>query len=248
VRWSCRRDLGGARLLVADSRAGRVLEPGGRDMLDGFEWRWLEEQLNGDYAHLLIASTVPVLLPPALHDLEAWNERVCDGAWGAWAAGWGEALRQELDLEHWAAFGAGFRRLVGLALQVAKGKRGPAPATICLLGGDVHFGYVAEVERAEGAAPIYQLVASPMRNRLERRFIRALRGGLSTPARLLTRALAAVAGAPRPPVGWRLTYGPWFENHVADLTLERDRAWLAIREAQPGSHPELRTRLLLRLG
>ena len=248
VRWSCRRDLGGSRLVVVDSRAGRVLEPGHRDMLDAFEWRWLEEQLGGDYGHLLIASTVPVLLPPALHDLEAWSERVCDGAWGRRPARWGEAVRQELDLEHWAAFGVGFRRLLDLARQVAAGERGPAPATVCLLGGDVHFGYVAEVARPDGAAPIYQLVASPMRNRLERRFVVGLRASLTPAARLLTRTMAAAARAPRPPVGWRLTHGPWFENHVADVRLDGREASLTIREAQPGSHPELRTRLLLRLG
>jgi hypothetical protein len=270
VRWSCRRDLGGARLLVADSRAGRVLDPGRRDMLDAPEWRWLEEQLDGDYAHLLVASTVPVLLPPVLHDLEAWNERMCDGAMGAWAVGWSEALRQRLDLEHWAAFDAGFRRLMDLVGQVAAGERGPEPATVCLLGGDVHFGYVAQVRQPGGAgdrfhrvrgpqpdgpprrrnlsAPIYQLVASPIRNRLERPYDVAVRASLSPAARLLTGALARAAGAPRPPVNWRLTYGPWFENHVADLALDGRQATLAIREARPGSHPELRTRLLLRLG
>jgi PhoD-like phosphatase len=248
VRWSCRRDLGGTRVVAVDSRAGRVLEPGGRDMIDGSEWRWLDEQLRGDFDHVLIASTVPVLLPPALHDLEAWNERLCDGAWGAWAARRGEALRQFLDLEHWAAFDAGFRRLMEVVRQVAAGERGQAPATVCLLGGDVHFGYVAEVRRPATPARVYQLVASPMRNRLEAQFARAVRASLSPPARLLTRVLAAAAGAPRPRVRWGLTRGPWFENHVADLTFDRRRASLAIREAQPGSHPELRTRLLLRLG
>jgi len=247
MRWSCRRDLGAARLVVVDSRAGRVLEPGGRDMLDRLEWSWLEDQVRGGFAHLLVASTVPVLLPPVLHDLEAWNERLCDGAMGSWAAGWSEALRQRLDLEHWAAFGAGFRRLMGLVGEVADGVRGPAPATICLLGGDVHFGYVAQVRQPDGAAPIYQLVASPMRNRLEPPYGAALRASLSPAARLLTGALARSAGAPRPAVRWRLTHGPWFENHVADLALDGQHASLAVREAPPGSHPELRTRLLLRL-
>jgi hypothetical protein len=242
VRWSCRRDLGGARLVVVDSRAGRVLEPGRRDMLGGSGWRWLEEQLAGDYGQLLVASTLPVLLPPVLHDLEAWNERLCDGAWGAWAVDWSEALRQELDLEHWAAFGAGFQRLVGLVRRVAAGGR-----SVSLLGGDVHFGYVARVEQPEGMAPITQIVASPMRNRLEKPYAAAIAASLSPAARLLTRTLAAAAGAPRPPVSWRLTYGPWFENHVADLTLDGRASTLAIRAAQPGSHPDLRTRLLLKL-
>jgi hypothetical protein len=182
-----------------------------------------------------------------LHDLEAWNERLCDGAVGSCAAGWSEALRQRLDLEHWAAFGAGFARLMALAGDVAAGRRGAAPATVCPLGGDVHFGYVAQVRQPDCAAPIYQLVASPLRNRLEQPYGIALRASLSPAARLLTGALARSAGAPRPPVTWRLTHGPWFENHVAFVTLDGRRASLAVREARPASHPELRTRLLLRL-
>jgi hypothetical protein len=247
VRWSCRRDLGCALLLVVDSRAGRVLRPGARDMLDGEEWRWLEEQVQGDTGHLLLASTVPLLLPPGLHDLEAWDERICDGAWGPAAARFGEALRQRLDLEHWAAFGAGFEHLVGLLRAAAAGERGPAPPSISVLGGDVHFGYVAEVEQPPGLAPIRQLVASPMRNRLEGGKLRLMRASLSPWMAAVTRVLARLAGAPRPPIRWRVVHGPWFENHIADLTLERRHATLAIRESLPGHHPDLRTRLLLDL-
>jgi hypothetical protein len=243
ARWSYRRELGCARLVVVDSRAGRVLEPGRRDMLDALEWTWLERQLRGGTDHLVVASTLPVLLPPALHDLEAWNERMCDGAMGARAAAWSERLRQSLDLEHWAAFETGFHRLVALLREVAAGERGRAPATISLLGGDVHFGYVAEVEQPAGESPIRQVVASPMRNRLDRTKAAVMRAGLSPGARVLTRSLADLAGVPRPPVRWRVAHGPWFENHVAGLTLDGDRATLAVREARPG--PELRTRLLL---
>ncbi len=41
---------------------------------------------SGDFDHLLIATTVPFLLSPGFHHLEAWSERVCDGAWGGLAA------------------------------------------------------------------------------------------------------------------------------------------------------------------
>jgi hypothetical protein len=53
---------------------------------------------------MLVASTLPIFLPRSLHDLEAWNERVSAGAWGRRAVALGEAVRQALDLEHWAAF------------------------------------------------------------------------------------------------------------------------------------------------
>jgi hypothetical protein len=247
VRWSCCWDLGRARLVVVDTRAGRVLGPGPRDMLDGGEWSWLEEQLRGATNHLLVASTVPVLLPPGIHELEAWNERMCDGALGRRAAAWSETLRQHLDLEHWAAFRAGFERLVGLLQAVAAGRRGAAPSTVCLLGGDVHFGYVAEVRQPVGPSPIFQLVSSPLRNKLglEQRLV--LRAAQSRGARLLTRTLAAGTGLRQPSIRWQLTHGPWFDNHIADLTLDGGRAVLAIREAQAARHPELRTRLLLEL-
>ncbi len=247
VRWSSRRDLGCALLLLVDSRAGRVLTPGGRDMLDGEEWRWVEEQVRGDTGHLLVASTVPLLLPPGLHDMEALNERVCDGAWGPLAARFAEAVRQGLDLEHWAAFGAGFLHLLGLLRSAAAGERGPAPPSISVLGGDVHFGYVAEVEQPPGASPIYQLVSSPVRNRLKGANLWFMRAGLTPAIGAFTRLLARLAGAPRPPVRWRMVHGFWFQNHLSDLTLDRGKATLAVRESLPGQHPLLRTRLLLSL-
>ena len=37
---------------------------------------------DGDFDHLLLADTLPFLLVPALHHVEAWNEAVCAGAWG----------------------------------------------------------------------------------------------------------------------------------------------------------------------
>jgi hypothetical protein len=247
TRWSFRRDVGRTRLLVVDSRAGRVLEPGGRDMLDPAEWRWLEGQLAGGPEHLVVASTLPVLLPLCVHELEAWSERVCDGAWGGLASGLGERLRQHLDLEHWAAFDRGFRHLVGLLGEIAAGAHGPRPSTISLLGGDVHCGYVAEVYQPPAASPIYQLVSSPMRNMLGLSKQLMVRASVSGAARLLMDRLARSAGVVPPPVGWRMTYGPWFQNHISELKLDGRRATAAVREAPPGRHPELRTRLLLRL-
>ena len=83
TRWSYSRDVAGARIVMVDSRAGRVLEPGERSMLDEDEWAWLDDRIGRDSIdHLLIGSSLPVLLLPALHYLEAWNEAVCDGAWG----------------------------------------------------------------------------------------------------------------------------------------------------------------------
>ena len=246
-RWSYRRDLGNTRLLVVDSRAGRVLDAGGRDMLDAAEWSWLEENLRPKADHVLVASTLPVFLPRSLHDLEAWNERVAAGAWGKRAAALGETARQALDLEHWAAFERGFAQLTRLLRRTASGEQGWKPSTVSCLGGDVHFGYVAQVDTGGSQAPIYQLVCSPMRNKLEGRKLQVMKLALSPAGALVTRALARLAGCPPPPVSWRITHGPWFENHLGDLVLDGRRARLAIRVAGPGEHPAMRTRLLVRL-
>jgi PhoD-like phosphatase len=245
-RWSYACGTG-VRLVVVDSRAGRVLTPGARDMLDPDEWGWLEEALGCEAEHLLVVSTLPLFLPRGLYDLEALNEAVCAGAWGPRAVGPAERLRQALDLEHWAAFQGSFRRLVGALLGVATGARGWRPSTVLCLGGDVHFGYVAEVAGPEGAAPILQLTASPMRNRLRPWQRRAMAAAASRAAGLVARRLARLAGVGPPPVAWRLSYGRWSENHLIDLRFQGRRARLAVRETVAGSHPEIRTRLLLRL-
>jgi PhoD-like phosphatase len=246
-RWSYRRDLGHTRLLVIDSRAGRVLDPGQRDMLDAAEWSWLQKSLKGEVDHMLVASTLPIFLPRSLHDLEAWNERVSAGAWGSRAVGFAEAVRQALDLEHWAAFERSFAHLARLLRGVASDEQGRTPSTISCLGGDVHFGYVAEIDTPGLRAPIYQLVCSPMRNQLQGGKLRVLKLGLSPAGALIARALARLAGCRPLPASWRVTQGPWFENHVGELVLDGRRARLAIREAVSAYHPALRTRLLIRL-
>jgi hypothetical protein len=82
TRWSYHRDFGRVRLVMIDSRAGRVLKEGHRSMLDDEEWAWVEDKASGDFDHLLFGSSLPFLLAPGLHHLEAWNEAVCAGAWG----------------------------------------------------------------------------------------------------------------------------------------------------------------------
>ncbi len=94
---------------------------------------------------------LPVLLSPTLHYLEAWKEAVCDGAWGKLAARIGEKIRRAVDLEHWAAFQDSFHRLVRTHGELASDRRGHPPASIVLLGGDIHQAYVAEVAFRDAA-------------------------------------------------------------------------------------------------
>jgi phosphodiesterase/alkaline phosphatase D-like protein len=239
-RWSYRRDLGSTRLVMIDSRCGRVLDPGHRSMLAPDEWRWLEEQVTGGVDHLLLATTLPLALPRAAHHLEAWNEAVCDGAWGGVAARAGERLRQAIDLEHWAAFHRSFNRLGRLIAEVAAGRRGPAPSSIALLSGDVHYAYLAELRTSERAASaIFQVVCSPLRNELERWLRVANQLAFKAPVAAATAALARLAGTAPDILDWRVLHGPHFDNQVGELELEGRAARVRIQRPVPGEPPGL---------
>ncbi len=125
-RWAYYRDFGRSRLLVIDSRAARVLADGHRDMIDADEWEWIVEHARGSFDHLIIATSLPVYAPHGIHHLEAWNEAVCHGRWGSFAARLGERLRRAVDLEHWAAFQRSFEQLNDLLRAVSRGRGGDA--------------------------------------------------------------------------------------------------------------------------
>ncbi len=245
--WSYARQLAGARLLVVDSREGRVLDGEHRQMIDDGVWSWLSGQLDGDADHVLFASTLPVLLAPTLHCAEAWNEALCDGAWGAPIAHLSEKLRRGLDLEHWAAFQASFHRLVGLLGELAAGTRGRPPASIVLLGGDVHQTYVEEVGfRAprQARSAVYQVVCSPFRHQLSRRERGAI--GVARRSRLigwLARAVAHAAGVRDPDIRWRLLEPPTYNNQIGLLRIDGPHMWLTLACTEPGGDPELHTSL-----
>jgi hypothetical protein len=170
----------------------------------------------GGFTHLLVGTSLPFLLPPGLHHLEAWDEALVAGAWGRWAARAGEWLRQVVDLEHWGAFQRTFREVAAMAVEVADGKRGQAPRTVTFLSGDVHHSYVSEVRRRRGAR-IVQAVCSPIRNPLPRvmRFATAtLAYGL---AGFLGSLVSASANVRRAPFRWRRLRRPWFDNCIATL-------------------------------
>ncbi|WP_255576981.1 alkaline phosphatase D family protein [Cryobacterium sp. 1639] len=215
-RWSYSRDYGDSRLIVVDSRVARRLDPAHRALVDDDESGWLDDRMRGGVRHLLVGTSLPFLLPTGLHHLEAWNEATAEGAWGERMATVAETLRQALDLEHWAAFQSSFRRVAQMATEVADGKRGPAPETITFLSGDVHYSYVAEVERTSGSR-IIQAVCSPIRNPLAlplRSFSAVLSYAIANrPSEMLARA----AGVPAPPLRWRGIRGPWFENCLASV-------------------------------
>lgn len=241
TRWSFCRDFGRTRAIFIDSRAGRVLEEDRRAIVDDEEWEWVVAKTEGDFDHLLIATTVPWLLSPAFDRLEAWNERMCDGAWGkpaAWAA---ERLRREVDFDHWAAFGESFAKLRDLLGEVAAGKHGKAPASIVVLSGDVHHAYLCEAgypkvadQETTARSPIYQAVCSPYRNPLDEKERRVVRAAFRRPAIAFAQLLARAIGAPDPGIRWRLLDGPCFDNQVATLELDGRTATMRLDKTVPG--------------
>jgi hypothetical protein len=243
TRWSYCRDLGDTRAIFMDSRAGRVLDEGRRSIFDEKEWEWIVEHASGDFDHLLIATTVPFLLSPGFHHLEAWSERVCDGAWGGGAARAAEKLRRALDFDHWASFDRSFQLLRGLLEEVGSGKRGKAPASIVVLSGDVHHAYLAEMafrSEADMTSAVYQAVCSPYRNPLDSHERLAIKAGFSRPFVAAMRALGRSAEVADPGLRWRLAEGPYFDNQVATLRLDGREALLQLDKTVPGDEDERR--------
>lgn len=219
ARWSYAHEWGRTRLVVVDSRCSRLLTPDRRGMLDDEEFDWLDGRFQGDIDHLLVASSLPYLLTPAIHHAESWNEAVAEGAWGARAAGVGEKIRQAADLEHWAAFERSFREVANDVIAVGRGERGPAPATIAFLSGDVHFSYLARVTSPDVTSEVVQVVCSPLRNPLPSKYQWANRVACVRGMGMPFRWLARLAGVKRPPLRWRVTEGPWFDNAIATVEL-----------------------------
>jgi hypothetical protein len=237
-RWSHARDFGDrVRLVVVDSRAARVLQPEERSILDPPEMEWFDDQLQGGFDHLLVGTSLPFLLGPGLHHVEAFSEGLSSGAWGRPGSWVGEHLRQALDLEHWAAFQQGFRDVAGLVLEVASGARGRAPHTVTFLSGDVHHSYVSSawpdpaVTDVTISSQILQATCSPIRNPLPG-FMERLTGW-ATRRRVggAVRRLAKAAKVPLSPLAWRVDRGPWYDNNLAVLEVQEDGGmtmrWLA---------------------
>ncbi|MER6123757.1 alkaline phosphatase D family protein [Streptomyces sp. NPDC001795] len=236
VRWSYRRDFGRVRVVMLDTRAARVLDEDGRAMLDPAEAQWLREQALGTRDtcdHLLIGTSLPWLLPHLVHDAEAWNAALCRGERGARWGRFGENLRQRADLEHWAAFPESFEALAGL---VAEAGTGPgAPASVCVLSGDVHHAYVAEPEWPGGGpdARVLQLTCSPVHNSVPLSVKLGFRFGWSGLGRALGRRFARHGRNHRTALDWRCTGGPWFGNQLMTLTLRGRSASLRLDQARP---------------
>jgi hypothetical protein len=162
---------------------------------------------------------------------------VAEGAWGRWAARRiGEPLREALDLEHWAAFNASFRRFTTWVGELGAGGNGHRPPeTIVALSGDVHHAYLADVAYPDGGmrSRVYQATASPFRNPLDKREQRIVRTAASKPVAWVTRTLARAARVPVPAIRWKLRDKPVFDNVVGILHIDGPRATAELWRARP---------------
>lgn len=247
VRWSFDRQLGDVHLIVVDSRAARVLIEDRRDMLDDVEWRWLEALAADPCRHLLIGTSLPVLMPRSVHDVECWNQQVVRGVWGRRGARWAEQVRQKFDLEHWAAFPRGFDRMIRLVIDAAT--RPDGPETVTLLSGDVHHGYLARLD-VDAGTPVHQVVASPMRQSVPPMLLKAYRVGVGLPGRAVARVLLRAAGLHPSPFRWDDVSPTLFDNHVATITAGSNSVDLRIETAyqtRPYGPAELRPAISMRL-
>ncbi|MGQ0576094.1 MAG: alkaline phosphatase D family protein [Pseudonocardia sp.] len=226
VRFSFRWDLGTTRLIMIDSRNGRILDGGAHLMLGDSEFRWIEEQAEADghVEHLVLGTSLPWLLPHAIGDVQAVNEVAA--ARPGWRGRLGEAIRQAADLEHWAAFDESFERLTRMIGRAAAG----SSATVSVLSGDVHHGYVARADLpGDPPAHVHQLTCSPVHQHVDWFLRPGFKLGWSRTMARLTRAWSRRAGVPPPSVTWERVAGPLFGNLIATLDL-RGREATAVFE------------------
>jgi hypothetical protein len=226
-----------------------VLEEGKREMVDAAEWDWITEHTEGDFDHLLLATSLPYLLGPGMQYVEAFSEAVAGGAWGERMSSVGEKLRQQMDLEHWGAFQDTFHKMVELQRAVGAGERGRAPASIVTLSGDVHHAYLFEVAYPKGSgiqSAIWQAVCSPYRNPLDSQERKVIEIGMSRPFEWVWKKLAKLAGVKDPGIRWRLSGGgPWFDNQVATLVIDDRRMDMHLDKAVPVDEDEARLERVL---
>jgi hypothetical protein len=222
-RFSYYRDLGPARLVMIDARTGRQLQPGRRQIMTDDEWQWIQSNADGNYEHLLLASSLPFLLSYGMHHIEAWAEAVGDRAWGNRLCGFAERVRLAADLDHWACFQRSYRAFEEFVIDVATGRRGQAPSTVLLFGGDVHHCWVSEVALPDDAPPtrtrIWQVVCSGLRKDLKVSERVALQFGHTRVAAALGRALVATTRVGVPRLRWRPVTKPHFRNQIGTLEI-----------------------------
>ena len=170
-----------------------------------------------------------------MHLGEAVNERSRDRP--GWRGNLAERVRRLIDLEHWAAFRASFRRLGDLLEDIAQGRYGDsAPRTISVMSGDVHHSYVARVAFDEPVqSAVWQLTCSPVHNVVPAPVRLAFRLAWSRAATSAVAAWGRRRGLRPAPVNWNRVAGPVFRNQVAVITIAGSDVSVDFQSAIPGA-------------
>jgi hypothetical protein len=246
-RFSFVRDLGAVRVVMIDVRHARVLTPGQRRMIVDHEWQWISEQCKEHVEHLLIGSSLPVFVPPGLHDLQLWNEALADGRWGHPVARRAEWIRRTLDLEDWPSFAASFDSFVQLLCEVGGQPAGRAPRTISVLSGDIHLSYTSRLHFAPEQtmnSSVHQLVNSPIRNALNTKERRAMHAAMSGVGRVVARSLRRTVRQPHQELSWKVDEGPVFDNCLGQLIFDGASARLVQEHSCPTDDGSAKLELL----
>ncbi|KAA1024996.1 alkaline phosphatase family protein [Pseudonocardia sp. EV170527-09] len=250
-RFSFCWELGRTRLIVLDSRNGRIVESTPRRMVSDAEFDWIRSKAlaPGVVDHLVLGTSVPWLMPQVISDLEAATEKGANGSGRVAAVA--EWARQEADLEHWPAFGHSFARLAELIRQACRPRGGDAPpATVSVLSGDVHHSYAAAADvhthspgdrpgRGPEGTRVHQLTCSPVHNVVPAVMRVMFRITWSRLLGRVTTRWTRRTGAGSAGVAWERTAGPLFGNLVA--TLETDGRRASCRFERPRSAAVLDT-------
>ena len=169
MRWSYVRHWGDVRMVMVDSRAGRVLDeqdgrwstrrssPGSRPRCAR---RRRGRRASRDRHLAAVAAAARDPRDRAL-ERDAQPARHVGRPLGRAV----EKLRQAADLEHWSAFGDSFERLGTALVSSPAASTGRPPATALVLSGDVHHAYAAELVQPGGPDHrVHQLTVSPLHN------------------------------------------------------------------------------------
>ena len=202
-------------------------------MLPPGEWSWFLDQAHGVYDHLVVGASLPWLMPPGIHHLEAWNETLADSR-RPWVAALGGEAAPRTGPGALGGVPALLRRARRAvrpdrqrrrrrtpATRVGAGPAYAAPASISVLSGDVHHSYVARARFADPAVvtPVHQLTCSPIHNQVPAGMRPLMRLGWSRrPGRGDPGAGPLGRCAPAAGCGGSKLAGPYFGNAVATLT------------------------------
>ena len=233
IRWSYYWSLDRVRLVMVDSRAGRMLDEDDRSMLDDDEFEWVEQTVGADTVeidHVLVGSSLPWLLPSAIHDVQSINEAAATKR--GWRGRLAETFRQGADLEHWAAFRNSFdrSRRPAAAGRIRAGRTGHRVGA--LRGRAPQLRRQGGLRRTHpgGGVPADLLAGAPRRTVVHE-------GGVPDLLAATGGAVAAGAGpalgVEDPSVGWRRVACPIFGNALSTLELEGRGATLSVECAKP---------------